>query len=134
MNHTVTTIRGGAPAGRSRRLSATLVTVLLLAGCDRGPDAEAIARYAVSALPADPELAEIYQRSCQACHSRGTSDAPLVGDQAAWQPRLEQGMDTLLNHVVEGVGGMPPYGLCMDCNAAEFERLIRFMSRHPDSP
>lgn len=114
--------------------SAILATCLTLAGCDRGPDAATIASYADSAMPADPVLADIYQRSCQACHSRGTSDAPLVGDEKAWQPRLEQGMETLLTHVVEGYGGMPPYGLCMDCNADEFEQLIRFMSHYPDNP
>ncbi|UDL04931.1 c-type cytochrome [Marinobacter sp. CA1] len=110
-----------------------LVTAGLLAGCDQGPDQATVVAYAASAQPADPALAEIYQRSCQACHSRGTSDAPLVGDETAWQPRLEQGMDTLLTHVVEGYGGMPPYGLCMDCNAAEFEQLIQFMSHYPDN-
>ncbi len=63
-----------------------------------------------------------------ACHGSGTSDAPLTGDHTAWQPRMEKGMDTLLDNVVSGMGGMPPYGLCMDCNAAEFQTLITFMA------
>ena len=30
--------------------------------------------------------------------------------------------------VFSGIGGMPPYGLCMDCNAEQFRQLIRFMA------
>lgn len=116
------------------RLGGLMLLVLAITGCDQGPDQATIVRYAGEAMPADAELAAIYERSCQACHSRGTSDAPLVGDEAAWKPRLAQGMDTLLTHVVEGYGGMPPYGLCMDCNMAEFKQLIRFMSDYPDTP
>lgn len=115
------------------RVAILALLGLALSGCDQGPDQATIVRYASEAQPADAELAAIYVRSCQACHSRGTSDAPLVGDEAAWEPRLEQGMDTLLTHVVEGFGGMPPYGLCMDCNVTEFEQLIRFMADYPDN-
>lgn len=107
---------------------------LLLVGCQQGPDRAQLEQYARTATPADPGLAETYQRSCQACHSRRDSTAPLTGDTDAWQPRLDQGMETLLLHVVEGYGGMPPYGLCMDCSAEDFERLIGFMSSHPETP
>ncbi len=113
---------------------ALLAGSLFLVGCDQRPDAATVTRYASTALPADTELAEIYQRSCQACHGQGSSAAPLTGDEAAWRPRLAQGMDTLIEHVVAGFGGMPPYGLCMDCNVDDFEQLIHFMSRYPGSP
>lgn len=119
---------------KTLRIYLLLIPLLVLAGCQQGPDRATLERYASTALPDDAELAGIYQRSCQACHSKASSAAPLVGDEAAWQPRLEQGMDTLLTHVVEGFGGMPPYGLCMDCSAADFERLIGFMSHYPETP
>ncbi|WP_091812301.1 c-type cytochrome [Marinobacter mobilis] len=108
-----------------------LSLLLILTGCSQEPDRATLEHYASSAIPEDRDLAEIYQRSCQACHSRPGSAAPLTGDVADWQPRLNQGMDTLLVHVIEGYGGMPPYGLCMDCSARDFEQLIAFMSRHP---
>jgi cytochrome c5 len=57
-----------------------------------------------------------------------SSGAPLTGDTAAWQPRMQQGMDTLLQHVVEGFGGMPPLGLCFECDEQQFEALIEFMA------
>jgi cytochrome c5 len=30
--------------------------------------------------------------------------------------------------VINGFGGMPPLGMCMDCSAEEFEALIVFMA------
>ncbi|MCK0106672.1 c-type cytochrome [Marinobacter sp. S0848L] len=107
---------------------ALLAITLSTACTNTSPPSEEVIEYARSATPDNPETAEIYQRSCMACHGNGTSDAPLTGDQTAWQPRMEKGMDTLLNNVVSGMGGMPPYGLCMDCNAADFQALITFMA------
>lgn len=78
--------------------------------------------------PADPELAAIYQRSCKACHGIGAPAIPQSGDLAAWEPRMEKGMDALLDNVINGVGGMPPLGMCMDCEPEQFEALILFMS------
>lgn len=40
-------------------------------------------------------------------------------------------MRALLGNVVNGIGGMPPYGLCMDCSATDFRSLIRFMAEAP---
>lgn len=105
------------------RLSA-LLPLLLLAACDQSPTPAP-----VSSAPADPHTAAIYQRACKACHESPATGAPLTGDLAAWQPRMAQGMDTLLAHVVDGFGGMPPLGLCMDCSAEEFEALIHYMAQ-----
>ena len=54
---------------------------------------------------------ERYDQSCTYCHSSGAAGAPKTGDQAAWKPRLEKGMDTLVKHVKEGYNAMPP-GAC----------------------
>jgi cytochrome c5 len=81
-----------------------------------------------SLQPADPELAAVYQRSCASCHTVAATGSPLTGDTQAWQPRTAKGMDTLVDNVVNGYGGMPPFGLCMDCDAAQFEALIQFMA------
>ena len=78
--------------------------------------------------PADPGLAEIYNRSCRSCHTVAATGSPLTGDKAAWAPRMEKGINTLLDNVVNGFGGMPPFGLCMDCDADQFEALILFMA------
>ena len=106
-----------------------LAGLAMLAGCGKGPAqapaAEAVSR---SLQPADTAIAGIYRRSCASCHTVAATGAPLTGDRQAWAPRMARGMDTLVNSVVNGFGGMPPFGLCMDCDVAQFEALIRFMA------
>ena len=69
-----------------------------------------------------------YQTTCGVCHSSGAAGAPKTHDQAAWEPRMAKGMNSLVDNVVNGFGGMPPFGLCMDCDVAQFEALINFMA------
>ena len=83
---------------------------------------------AAKLLPSDIELAGIYQRSCQSCHTVAGSGAPLTGDVVAWQPRMEQGMKTVLQHVIEGYRGMPPLGMCFECDEQQFQQLTQFMA------
>ncbi len=71
---------------------------------------------------------EKYQGSCFACHAFGAAGAPKTGDVAAWQPRLEKGMDVLVQSVKTGLNGMPPTGLCGDCTDDEYKALIEYMS------
>jgi cytochrome c5 len=60
---------------------------------------------------AEPEVAReldgraVYQLACTACHTPGIAGAPKTGDTAAWATRLEQGMDTLVAHAIEGFQG-----------------------------
>jgi cytochrome c5 len=101
-----------------------------LAGCEKlsstaSPVSEAQSR---QLRPPEPEIAAIYDRSCRSCHTLAATGAPLTGDKAAWAPRLDKGMDVLLGSVVNGFGGMPPFGLCMDCSAQQFTALIQFMA------
>ncbi|MEZ5502801.1 MAG: c-type cytochrome [Halioglobus sp.] len=84
--------------------------------------------FSVGAL-ADPAAPPAhYQQSCFACHSTGAAGAPMTHDTAAWEPRLAQGMPTLIQHVTNGFNAMPPHGLCADCTEADYKALIEFMS------
>jgi len=56
------------------------------------------------------EPAKVYQTVCFACHGTGAAGAPKVGDTAAWGPRFDQGLDTLITHATNGKGAMPPRG------------------------
>lgn len=78
---------------------------------------------------ADPEITSIYNRSCRSCHSVAGTGAPQTGDVAAWEPRMAKGMDAMVTSVVEGFGGMPPFGFCMDCDVEQFEALITYMAQ-----
>lgn len=71
--------------------------------------------------------ADVYNASCMACHATGAAGAPKVGDKAAWEPRFKQGIDTLLNHAVNGIRAMPPKGTCADCSDDELKGAIAHM-------
>jgi cytochrome c5 len=117
-----------------RGISAYIVGFgLVLYGCGEAANEIAVAGDDVAAraeslMPEDASLASLYEDTCFSCHSVADSGAPLTGDTDAWDARLEQGMDVLLDHTIDGFGGMPPLGSCMDCSGEDFEALIEFMS------
>lgn len=122
------------PPGR-RAIALGLLAVLLgtLGACQKAapvPDVQALRRAEI-AQPGDAQLAQKYARSCQTCHSSRVSTAPLTAFAADWQPRLAQGMPTLVAHARDGFKGMPARGFCNDCSDQDFEALILFMSSQP---
>jgi cytochrome c5 len=70
---------------------------------------------------------EIYSKSCTFCHSTGVAGAPKKGDAAAWNTRLEQGVDAAIASIKTGKGAMPPKGMCNDCSDAEYKIAIDYM-------
>ncbi|WOJ97206.1 c-type cytochrome [Congregibacter brevis] len=56
----------------------------------------------------------VYERHCALCHAEGIGGAPMLGDSTAWAGRIEQGVETLYRHAIEGYTGedgiMPPKG------------------------
>ncbi len=78
--------------------------------------------------PLTPLQTQRWSSSCALCHVSGEAGAPIVGDAAAWQPRLAQGRDTLLTHTLEGLNDMPPLGYCMACEREDFIAMIDFMA------
>ncbi|GAP74724.1 MULTISPECIES: c-type cytochrome [Pseudoalteromonas] len=81
---------------------------------------------AADAAPSGPRSGEqVYQAACFACHGSGALGAPKTA--ADWEPRLAKGMDTLLDHAINGFNAMPPRGTCMDCSDEEIQAAIDFM-------
>ncbi|MFO2466371.1 cytochrome c5 family protein [Pseudomonas sp. 15FMM2] len=111
-----------------RRIALLLALHSLLTGCDDAPQPPPERATAVSGMPRDVDLARIYDTSCKLCHANPTAGAPLTGDVSAWSPRIAQGMDTLLDHTINGYNGMPPMGQCMQCSEEQFMALISFMA------
>ena len=72
---------------------------------------------------------ERYASTCTFCLSNGDAGAPKSHDEAAWKPRLEKGMDTMVKHAREGFNAMPPKGMCNDCSDEEYRALIEYMSK-----
>ncbi len=87
----------------------------------------------VAAAPAAPAAGgarsgkDVYQAACFACHGTGAAGAPVLGDKAAWGARIEQGMDTLVSHAINGINAMPPRGTCGACSDAELIGAIEYM-------
>ncbi|OOZ71526.1 c-type cytochrome, partial [Solemya velum gill symbiont] len=62
-----------------------------------------------SAAPAAAKSgADIVASACAACHTTGVANAPKIGDNAAWQPRFDTGMDALMNSALNGKGAAMP--------------------------
>ncbi|MFT4726140.1 MAG: cytochrome c5 [Granulosicoccus sp.] len=47
---------------------------------------------------------------CAGCHIAGVANAPKFGDQEAWQPRIDKGLEALTASVINGLNVMPPRG------------------------
>jgi cytochrome c5 len=76
----------------------------------------------------DPEAGKkVYESTCHVCHGTGVAGAPKLGDKAAWEPRAEQGMGTLVNHAVNGFKAMPPKGGNMSLNESDIHNAIAYM-------
>jgi len=72
--------------------------------------------------------ADIYKKTCMACHAAGVAGAPKVGDQAAWDARMAKGIDTLLGSVNKGMGAMPPKGGDASLTDDDIKATIKFMA------
>ena len=70
---------------------------------------------------------DIYNSSCMACHATGAAGAPKLGDAAAWSGRLDQGIETLYAHAIDGFNGMPAKGLCMSCSDDDLKAVVDYM-------
>ena len=75
------------------------------------PAQQQAAAPAAAAAPQKPGAADgkaVYDKVCVACHQVSVANSPRLGDKAAWAPRIQQGMDTLVQSVLKGKGAMPP--------------------------
>ncbi|WP_243469353.1 c-type cytochrome [Bermanella marisrubri] len=107
-----------------------IAIALFIAACDSHPDRSLLAQQAKQYSPQDPHLKQIYQSSCKNCHTLKDTGAPLTGDTSTWHDLLNQyGKDLLLQNIINGKGGMPPFGLCMECQEQDFVALIDFMAQ-----
>lgn len=80
--------------------------------------------------PAPPQASAgelVYTKNCKVCHAQGINGAPMLGNKIMWQPRLEQGVDTLVQHASNGFGLMPAKGGNTALTTEEIESAVRFM-------
>jgi len=80
------------------------------------------------AVTVDEEVMAKWSRSCALCHITGEAGAPVVGDTAEWQRRLQQGEEAIINNVIAGFNSMPPLGYCMACEVSDFRAMVAYMA------
>ena len=70
-----------------------------------------------------------YDTVCFVCHMAGVSNAPKLGDKAAWEPRIAKGMDALVQSSINGISGtaMPPRGTCAACSDDDLKAAVEYM-------
>ncbi|OUD14316.1 c-type cytochrome [Thioflexithrix psekupsensis] len=75
--------------------------------------------------------AATYNQACSVCHSAGIAGAPKSGDPEQWNPRIAKGMDTLINHALNGFQGesgvMPPKGGFAQLSDDEVKNAVAYM-------
>jgi cytochrome c5 len=101
-----------------------------------GEQHEATAPVVEAAADPEPVAAamtgpQVYNSACIACHGAGVGGAPIVGDIAQWSARIEQGLDTLKRHAIEGYTGeagyMPAKGGRLDLSDEEVAGAVEYM-------
>ncbi len=73
----------------------------------------------------------IYDNVCMACHTTGAGGAPKL-EAAAWEARLDQGMETVIAKAIEGfmgdAGMMPAKGGRADLSDEQVKAAVEFMT------
>jgi cytochrome c5 len=74
----------------------------------------------------------VWKGTCIRCHGTGLGEAPLIGRRDLWAPRLEQGLDVLVDHALGGfygdVGEMPARGGNADLSDEDVRAAVHFMA------
>jgi len=68
-----------------------------------------------------------YTKNCALCHSTDTMGAPKVGDAEAWAKVTSQGLQTVMSHAINGIGGMPPKGGNSDLTEWQIQLILDYM-------
>jgi len=95
--------------------------------CMQGDDCGSAAAPELAASDGPRDGKAVYESVCTACHSVGVAGAPKFGDTAAWAPRIAKGMETLVNHAVNGFNAMPAKGGCSSCPDEEIANGVQYM-------
>jgi cytochrome c5 len=71
---------------------------------------------------------EVYKAVCTTCHAAGVAGAPKFGNAGDWAPRIAQGVNTLWDHALKGIRGMPAKGGNTELADVEVERAVVYMA------
>lgn len=110
-------------------IGAAAGAVACVLGCGGAPPSDTPA--AGPQLPPTPTEfvagKTLYDDSCAACHDVSQESAPRLGFMPAWQRRIDQGIDVMVKHVIEGYHEMPPRGDNPDLTDEEIASIVDYM-------
>ena len=69
----------------------------------------------------------IYNQACMACHMTGAAGAPRRGEAGEWEGRIDQDIETLYDHAINGIGAMPPKGGNTSLSDDEVRAAVDFL-------
>ncbi len=73
----------------------------------------------------------VYDETCSMCHAEGMAEAPIFGNKEAWAPRIAKGLDTLVQHALEGFEGengtMPERGGNDELSDEQVKAAVQYM-------
>lgn len=99
----------------------------------QGQASEAV-QVTVAPTPVATELtgAQAYNQACFVCHTPpGIGGAPALGDMAAWEGRIAQGVEVMYEHALQGFQGqtgfMPAKGGRLDLSDQAVREAVDFM-------
>ncbi|MFM9969374.1 MAG: c-type cytochrome [Burkholderiales bacterium] len=102
--------------GPGTRLAATACVLAVLA-----------ASGSASAQRREQSGKEVVDKACAACHAKGASSAPRIGDEKAWSKRASQGLTALTENALRGIRSMPAHGGDKALSDLDIERAIIYM-------
>ncbi len=74
---------------------------------------------------------KIYDATCRLCHGTGLAGAPKVEDRVTWEHRLQEGINKVYKHAIDGYSGqygvMPPKGGNLELTDEEVKAAVDFM-------
>jgi len=101
-----------------------------LAAANLAPVGKVVVASADSAVADAARSGEVvYNGVCGTCHNAGIANAPKLDDKTAWEPRVANGLDGLIETASKGKGAMPPNGGDPKLTAAELKATIIYMTK-----
>ena len=88
--------------------------------------AEAPAAAVAAAFDGSLDGKTIYDGVCAACHGTGAAGAPIPGSELMAE-RAAQGVDTLVDHAINGLNVMPPKGGRTDLSDDQVRASVEYM-------
>ena len=103
------------------------VTVVFLCALSAAcSDDTSVEKTSKQAQVAESEAELLYRKNCKVCHAQGINGAPILGNKKMWQPRLQKGVDALVNNAINGVGLMPAKGGKTHLSDEQIRSIVEF--------